>query len=232
LTLFVESARTFLSENFRAFVVTLVGGMIFVIILLIIQISTFKPVAFSKGIYDNEMCPDYWVLQKVPSAEVERKGAHLTNAEKLLMSYRCVPQENVYSQDAKYYSDGNNGANVNGYSMTGTNPFVTLSATDLTDKKATSRFLGGSGTHNKKLAWKMAPIADTNAIGSADAATVNQFDKLYCNQVYPQLLAGVESTDKDLKDFPGVLRCAYAQKCGIPWTAVCPQKEDTPTQIY
>lgn len=233
ITIFVSAARTFLAEHFRAFVVTLVGGMIFIIIMLIVQILSFKPKVFSRKAYDSDMCPDYWRLEKVPDAEIAAKGSYVSEQEKFLMSYRCVPQERVYNMAAKYYSDDPaKAAQINDYQVSPDDMgkprvYVNLDGTP-TDKQATSRFYSGTDAFKKNLGWKMAPSGVPKGNTAATASEINGFNKLYCDQVYPKLLASIEQNDKDLKSYPNLLRCAYAKKCGIPWTAVCPNKENLP----
>lgn len=43
---------------------------------------------------------------------------------------------------------------------------------------------------------------------------------IQCNTLYPQLMAQI---DMQLNpDIQNALRCTYAQKCGLPWSSVCP----------
>jgi hypothetical protein len=60
-----------LSTDFLPFTVTLVGGMIVVLILMVIQVVNFAPVAAKIPSLKDNVCPDFWVLQTTPTADAD-----------------------------------------------------------------------------------------------------------------------------------------------------------------
>lgn len=218
LTLFYQPARNILGESMLTFVATLVGGMIFIIIILVIQVVTFKPLMFSKDIYDADMCPDYWKLQKLSQAEMDALPQELAADQKMLMSYKCVPDTDIID-----YNTNQPGASA-------------LLYRDI-NRSSTGKFYvpltGELGSAEKKMANDSSTSKNTNLafMMSGDAANKNN---LYCDVVYPNLLAATEKSDPDLKKLAksNSLRCAYAKLCNVPWTSACPEKETNPSTVY
>lgn len=83
LVLFSPSGSQLLTEEFRTFSLTFIGGIIFTIVLLVIQITSFKPRILHPVTYDRDMCPDYWTLEK-------NTDASLTGDDKFTKSIKCV----------------------------------------------------------------------------------------------------------------------------------------------
>jgi hypothetical protein len=65
--IFSAKGRELLFVNGFSFTVTFIAGTILVILLLLVQLLTYKitPKTYYPG--ENMTCPDYWVLKKVPS---------------------------------------------------------------------------------------------------------------------------------------------------------------------
>lgn len=84
IVMFSSSGSQFITDDFRAFSLTFIGGLIFVIILLIVQIMSFKPKVYLKAPFDGEMCPDYWTLIKNPDPK-------LKGADRAIKQYYCEP---------------------------------------------------------------------------------------------------------------------------------------------
>lgn len=62
-----ESMKELLFVSGFPFTVTFISGVILIIILLLIQLFTYKPAEIpEKYSGDNMSCPDYWVLKKTP----------------------------------------------------------------------------------------------------------------------------------------------------------------------
>ena len=93
LTLFSSQGSQIFTEEVRPFTLTFVGGMIIVIILLIIQIVSFKPIALSTSTFDKDRCPDFWKLVQTPTNDPVYSNA--TNDIKQLLAYKCVPDTNI-----------------------------------------------------------------------------------------------------------------------------------------
>lgn len=90
----VISARgkTLLGEELLPFTVTLLGGMIVVIIFLVTSVLRMKPFKTDTYSYDRYACPDYWSLQRLTKAQLNRYDS----ADRFRMQYRCVPDKNIY----------------------------------------------------------------------------------------------------------------------------------------
>jgi hypothetical protein len=198
ITLFTSQGNLIFTQEIRPFTITFIGGIIFVIILLIIQIMSFKPIALTVNSYDRDICPDFWKLTPTPSSDTTLSSA---NAEtKGLYQYQCTPDTSIYNT----YIPNSTGSSVNAYGQTivgtaegsqSTTKYLTLSAnTESTDPR-------------KKL---------INLIGT-DVGSSN----LRCDQVFPNYLANKNANDDDIKSQPNALACAYANACGIPWANVC-----------
>jgi hypothetical protein len=55
------------------FTVTFISGVILIIILLLVQLYTYKPAAMpEKHSGDNMSCPDYWILKKIKKEELDK----------------------------------------------------------------------------------------------------------------------------------------------------------------
>lgn len=83
LIIFSPPSSKFLTEDFRIFSLTFIGGIIFTIVLLVIQIMSFKPKILHPSPYDRDMCPDYWTLEK-------NTDASLTGDDKVTKRVKCV----------------------------------------------------------------------------------------------------------------------------------------------
>ena len=58
-----------------------------------------------------------------------------------------------------------------------------------------------------------------------DTAVKDQPDKvsMKCNRLFPQYMSMLDN--KNNPDAPNDMRCAYSQKCSLPWSAICPDIE-------
>lgn len=88
-----ERARALLADTLAAFTVTFVIGTLLVMTWLAIVVKRFKPTPPSAR-RDRDMlkCPDYFILQRTPASEISPASENI----KHLLSYRCVPDPNVY----------------------------------------------------------------------------------------------------------------------------------------
>jgi hypothetical protein len=72
------------------FTVTFISGVILIIILLLIQLFTYKPAPMpEKHSGDNMSCPDYWVLKKTPKEDLDR----MSQKVRKLSKYYCENPE-------------------------------------------------------------------------------------------------------------------------------------------
>lgn len=58
-----------------------------------------------------------------------------------------------------------------------------------------------------------------NAAGTVDPTKVY----VMCNSLYPQYMARMDVQNNP--DSQNAMRCAYADKCALPWSAICPDME-------
>lgn len=67
------AARELLFVSGFPFTVTFISGVILIIIVLLIQLFTYKPAAMpEKYSGDNMSCPDYWVLKKTKKEDLDK----------------------------------------------------------------------------------------------------------------------------------------------------------------
>jgi hypothetical protein len=97
LAMFSAKANQIFTEDIRPFTYTFIGGMIFVIVLLIIQISTFKPVALTVSSYDADICPDYWKLVPTAANEPIMTNTAADDQTRGLLKYKCVPDQTLFN---------------------------------------------------------------------------------------------------------------------------------------
>jgi hypothetical protein len=93
IMVFNEKAKILLADDLFAFTATLIGGMIFIVIFLIIEIITFKlPRTLAKS--DGFYCPDYWKVEKTPDSVLQK----FPSSKRPLLTYSCVPDPNVFGE--------------------------------------------------------------------------------------------------------------------------------------
>ena len=115
---FTVWGRDFILGTILPFVVTYIIGKIIIIIILASSVSNYKPQHIDNRVnYDNELCPDYWKLVKVP--EEDYKGKFSSNVNENYFSYKCVmdntilKSKDIYEKDPIKYDLYTNGDNVN-----------------------------------------------------------------------------------------------------------------------
>jgi len=219
LTIFYQPARSLITENMMTFVISFVAGMIFIIVILVIQVTTFKPTIFKNSFFDPDICPDYWKLVPSTDADLNKLNATVGSSAAYLMKYKCVPDSNVFDPNTKFKGDA--ATNVYGYTKdTGTSAvgqyYVTVPAAP-------------TGIISKQYVNSVA----TSNVSRNMSGDTNNTNKLYCDVVFPNYLASLEATDSNISKSnlaPNSYRCAYAKMCGVPWTNACPVNE-TKTSI-
>lgn len=214
LTLFSSKGSQIFTEDVRPFTLTFVGGMILIIILLIIQIVTFKPVALTVSVFDKDVCPDYWKLQKTPSND-----SVYTNASsdiQSLLAYQCVPDTNIlntYRPAIAAVDNTSDAINSYGQSITTTNKTYKTITSDANNIALTA--LIGTNANNGLLT--QSPFNIANTVTGSLSSTSN----IQCDRVFPNYLANKNANDSNLKEKPNALACEYAKQCGISWTSQC-----------
>lgn len=220
IALFDARGRQFLSEDLLPFTITFVAGMILVIILLVIQITTFKPKKLENILYDREVCPDYW--KAVPATEAEMSNiASDDNSEKHLMKIKCIPDPDVFALDYKL------GANSAITKITPTSLPSNGVETNLFGHKVMNAQTSGSTynpSENKYVVYKpigndevndkLFTVADT-MYGNLGIGTTS----MRCDMLFPALMAKEDEVNDP--EEPNKLRCKYAQLCGINWSSIC-----------
>lgn len=208
-----------LANEFSTFTITLVGGMMFVLILLVIQIVTFRPVSTQTSILKSDICPDYWVLQQTPETDPEYVGA--SSEVKAQMKYQCVPDPAVWNYMKPSGSPTGNDlatfnasvTNIMGHVMPAQNTSVVNLSPDVGKPKTAQSILASRVS---------ADVYNVNAykVGGAVSGFPGGSSNIRCDKVFPVYMA-----TKDVEMFPqsqNELRCKYSKECKIPWTGVCP----------
>lgn len=85
IALMSERGRSILAEDLLPFTMTFIGGMLFVIIVLTIQVINFNPPKYDQEDPASMMCPDYWKLTATPKAMVDAAPS----ADRFKMAYMC-----------------------------------------------------------------------------------------------------------------------------------------------
>lgn len=181
-----ERGKTLLGEELLPFTVTLLGGMIVVIIFLVVSVMQMKPINTDTYAYDRYACPDYWSLQRLTKAQLNRYDS----ADRFRMQYRCRPSKNIFGDVAS-----------TNLSYAPVAPATTLTDTEL------------------KLIDVLKVPTNSTPVKNADNKVVSGF--INCGEVFPEYMAFHDQ--KNDPQEPNKLRCAYAKKCGIPWSSACPK---------
>jgi hypothetical protein len=219
VAIFDLRGRQLLSDNFMPFTVTFVGGMIVVIILLVIQITTFKPKAFNKSVYDKDVCPDYWKAE----AEKNELPATTETSDQYLMRTKCVPDTSVFDMNVAYTQEGTGDqATTTIKDMAATDKNVFGHSKIAQDQKPPVFYAGLGLTSQSDSVTKKLSEVSTKMYGDVlqSGSTVASLSNIRCDMLYPELMA--KEDELNFKDKPNALRCKYAEVCKIPWTSVCP----------
>ena len=196
VTLFTSQGNLIFTQEIRPFTITFIGGIVFVILLLIIQIMSFKPMALTVSSYDRDICPDFWKLTPTPNDDSSLTAADISM--KGFYQYQCKPDTNIYNT---YTAVGTTSLNAYGQTIAGT------AGNQSTTKELPLSASTESTDPRKKL---------INFIGFGVGSS-----NLRCDQVFPNYLANKNANDPDINSQPNALACAYADACGIPWANVC-----------
>lgn len=203
-----SNGATALSTDFFPFTVTLIGGMLFVLIALVVQITTFKPSIAKKTAIDDTKCPDYWVLQQTP-VSTDADYAAAPSDVKALMTYQCVPDPLIFN------------AGTFGTQITGT-IYGKKAETDSKNKSPTSKLVQvGKDVYNAGFSQSGSMTSTQTGLTAPSGKTLNDARNIRCDKLYPSYMAAKDS--EFFPDNPNALRCKYAEVCGVPWTTVCPK---------
>lgn len=215
-----ENANS-LANELLPFTITLIGGMMFVLIILVVQIVTFKPVSTNTKVLNDSICPDYWKLEVTDTSTNEYKSA--TPENQPLMKYRCVPDTAVWDLSKKTDNNDttpsttlNNAASLNAFQHTSITDgsgaaYIKQISVEANKPKAPKSILTNTVTN------EVYNNSNYNRVGVAAGATSSN---IRCDVVYPMYMANKDA--KFFPDNPNLLRCEYAKQCKIPWTGVCP----------
>ena len=93
--IFLESAREVLGGTLLYFTVTLILGMIILIILLAVQVSTWMPNSTAPD-YGQDSCPDFWDIEAVDQSSATDAYQLAPDNYKPYVRYRCRPRANLF----------------------------------------------------------------------------------------------------------------------------------------
>lgn len=224
LTLTTGDSSDSVVNSFKPFVMTLMGGMVFTLLVLVIQIATFAPPSVSIAPDSGYVCPDFWTLQKTPTTDPDYTAAG-TDAQ-ALMTYQCVPNNSVYNLgvtaslsnvaaaglnnlNQKVYSDGyvsGSSNNIYGVSIA---PNANKADPINTLINAASKMYHGT-------------YANSGTAGGTITGSIAGNSNIRCDKLFPGYLS--QQDKQNYPSSPNLLRCQYAQQCHIPWTGVCPNR--------
>jgi hypothetical protein len=98
---FSATGKAVITGALLPFMITFIGGMIFVIIVLLVSLFSSKPPKVAVFQYDNMKCPDYWKLVPTPPSGL----ATFPEDVRSKMKYTCVRDPNYM----KLAGDSGNG---------------------------------------------------------------------------------------------------------------------------
>ena len=93
--IFLESVRNVLGGSLYPFTVTLIVGMIFVIIILVIQVVKWTPTTTGMQ-YGVSDCPDYWDLTVVDEDDATGAYQETNDNYKPHVKFICKPRKDLY----------------------------------------------------------------------------------------------------------------------------------------
>ena len=178
IALLNERGREILAGDLFAFSATFIGGMLFVIILLTVQVLNFKPPVIDNSDPGEMSCPDYWQLVKTPEEELRNLDAE----DRYKLRYKCVNKQKGIL-----------------------NNFGTDGETSV------------SSTGADQQLFEFGRTVYKNTAGTKSDAQWS----ISCNTVFPLMMSAADK--KANPDNPNLLRCKYADKCGVAWSYVCPK---------
>ena len=212
--------RQILSEDLLPFTITFVAGMIIVIILLVVQITTFKPQQLNNVLYDRETCPDYWKAVPATADDIKLGGnTDESAADSYLKKIKCVPDKDMLGFDYKW--------NNNKFDPISITPGTSATA----DKNVFNHSIinnqsgGESYNVNKNQYYVSQPATPTDPQTKLFTVAKNMYGNvgigtnMRCDMIFPALLA--KEDESKYPDNPSQLRCEYAKLCGINWSSVC-----------
>ena len=196
VSLFFEAGRTVLLEDWRAFTLTLLAGIVGVSTMLLVFLKTVlkAPEAGKQGVdvaaaeppEDLVACPDYWTLSVDPSQPIPAR-------------YKCTPSPAAFgsTQPTQFSATGLTKEDGNGKIL------VDFSAkiTDITTPNHTpytwTWSQASNNTSNLECHSTVYPVAWARADRAANCGASSKG----CN--------------------PTLGRCTTAEVCGYTWSAVC-----------
>jgi hypothetical protein len=210
-----------LSTDFLPFTVTLIGGMLVILVIMVIQVTTFKPVK-AKQAEAPMVCPDYWLLSETDT-KLDVDYAAAPQEAKARMRYKCIPDPAVFdSSDTNTYNQFGSTTVNSGKLLDNKTPYKArvklVSSNSAKPNSPETKLVEAAKEMNNSGFSTTAGASTLTQAGNADITKRN----VRCDTVYPEYMAA-----KDVEFFPEVpnaMRCKYSEVCGVPWSGVCPSK--------
>lgn len=198
-----------LSTDFLPFTVTLIGGMLVILVIMVIQVTTFKPVKAKQA--DAPMvCPDYWLLSETDTkTDVDYLAA--PQEAKARMRYKCKPDPAVF--DPTY----TNSVNQFGNGVANSSRVRLVSSNSAKPNSPETKLVEAAKEMNN-AGFSKTGASTLTQTGNTDDTKRN----VRCDTVYPEYMAAKDA--EFFPDMPNAMRCKYSEVCGVPWSGVCPSK--------
>lgn len=220
----------YLFNELIIFSVTFVIGTLLIIIYLSNMIYNFKPVKVNdSNIYDNDVCPDYWNLEKIDNSETIYKDDYFASGDNVNINkfnYKCVPNNNIFThRTGEGISNTNNGNMYIELSDVNDNPdeMTTYDKAKYEQYKKITAI--ASGYHyntdiDGSIQSKLTANSEEKSVQKADGSLFENSIPHVCDMLFPKYLL---SKDKEYYDDNptsdgNTFRCMYADKCGIAWS--------------
>jgi len=228
------AANNIFLVNYKPFTLTFAGGIIFVLIVLIWQLLTYKDAKKVVSPYDSDLCPEFWKLAPTPTNSPLYQNVQKNQpGYAQLFSTQCVPDTNILqtyrplinpTTKTPMIDTAYNNANINPYGQRIVNPgqqnqYVAVDAS--APAQATNMGANLNTTVLNNILGKMNNLTNNGAPGIVNSGNAGP-NKLVCDQLYPQYLNSLNNNDPNATG-PNTYACTYAQACGIPWASLCGQ---------
>lgn len=187
----------FLVEDYYAFTLTMVLGMLFIVLILIFLLMEKKktdadPETKLRLRQAAYACPDFYKMDYV--TDTTGFAPSLSNLP--YINRRCVADANMFdSSISSYYFIGSN----------------------LGESNAMSTIAAPKIMINTEVQSPLNTFVSTYSNIYVEGTPVPQ---PRCNEIFPDLLASVETEDANTKEVGKELRCAYAKQCGVTWSSL------------
>lgn len=229
---FTEIGKNYIFSTLLPFTIVFIIGTISVILYFTYKIYNYKPKrAVENNLkIDDLTCPDYWKLEEVPDTSKTAQNGENESA----FTYKCVMDLSIFDKNkmikAGYRVSNTPTPTVQGTYNDNNHIYKEIESNnkDINFKKYAMIMNNYKNSTRTPNTYTPVDINDNSRFkykkNEGDSYLSENVDintdnvPLTCDTLYPLFLA---EKDNDIESKNGIknkYRCAYAKKCGIPWT--------------